>query len=261
MTLQTALITGASAGIGRCYAEALASRGVPELILTARRGDRLQSLAETLHRQHGTRCRILPLDLAAPGATATLMAELGESSVDLLINNAGYGYYGDFLEQPPEDLTRMLQLNVIALTELTRALLPGMLSRGEGRIINIASTAAFQPIPYFSAYSASKAYVLSFSEALWAEYGDRGIRILAVCPGPTQTEFFDVAGMAGNAKLSQSITMERPEDVVQRSLEALERGEASCVTGNWMAQALTRLPRLFPRETLVKAIASQFRPD
>src|SRR5271156_4950090 len=193
---KTALITGASTGIGAEFARKLARRGM-NVILVARSEDKLQALASELKNIKAT---VIPLDLTLPDAAPTLkkkVAELG-LQVDLLINNAGFGTFGPFEEIDPKLEQQEIQLNVMALVDLTHAFIPAMLERGEGAIINLASVAAHQPVPYMSVYAATKAFVLSFSEALWAEYKDRGIRVLSLNPGATKTEFHSVAKLPTN---------------------------------------------------------------
>ncbi len=197
----TALITGASSGIGRDLAREHARRG-GRLILVARRGDRLETLAAELVDRHGIAVTVLPCDLAAPGAAAALHQEVAGRGlvVDQLINNAGFGGLGRFHEMDPQRQDAMVQLNVMALTQLTRAYLPEMIARGRGRVLNVASTAAFMPGPTQAVYFATKAYVLSFTEAVAVELEGTGVTMTALCPGATVTEFADQAA-AGNKRM------------------------------------------------------------
>ena len=192
--MTTALITGASAGIGAAFAQKLAERQT-NLILVARTDAKLQQLAQELQEQYKIRVDFLVQDLTAPAAAKTVFDAVTQKglTIDLLINNAGFGDYGDFAELDGEKQVGIVQLNILALVDLTHQFLPGMRQRRSGGIINMSSTAAFQPMPYFAVYAASKAFVLSFSEALWAENSSYGVRVLAVCPGPTETKFFQDA--------------------------------------------------------------------
>ncbi len=189
----TALVTGASSGLGREFAARLAARG-HDLVLVARSRDRLEAVAEELTKAHGVTVHVLVHDLARPGAGRAVARELAERSltVGLLVNNAGFGTAGRFEEIPAERDHDLLMVNVVALVDLTHALLPGMLERGSGAVLNVGSTAGYQPSPYLSVYSASKTFVLNFSLALRQEYRGRGIRVTALCPGPVETRFFEV---------------------------------------------------------------------
>ncbi|MCA2966201.1 MAG: SDR family oxidoreductase [Acidobacteriaceae bacterium] len=238
------LLTGASSGIGAALAVALAPKGA-HLLLTARSADRLAELAQQV-RSAGGHATVLPLDLAAPGAARQLFDEVQSLgiSIDTLINCAGFGLFGPLAGNDPARLSQMLQLNVVALTELTRLFLPELLAR-RGTVLNIASTAAFQPTPYMAAYGATKAYVLSFSEALWAEYRSRGLRVAAVCPGPVETPFLDAMGPAVRSTplFRAPLTVAQ---VVQACLRALDAPGPTHIVGlrNWlMAQSARFAPR------------------
>ena len=190
-----ALITGASAGIGLEFALRLAERGY-DLILVARRRDRLLELAAQVRSGHGeVRAEVIAADLSGAASAATVAAEVARLGmhVDLLVNNAGFGTHGYFETLSTEREHEEIALNVATLVGLTHAFLPAMLARGRGGVINVASTAAFQAVPYMAVYGATKAFVRSFSEALYEEVRGRGVRVLALCPGPTATEFFDTA--------------------------------------------------------------------
>lgn len=260
--MPTALITGASSGIGAAFAQALATRQT-DLVLVARSKDKLDSLAQQLQKQYQIQVEVLVQDLTLPGAAANVFAAVAQQNiaVDLLINNAGFGDYGSFHESSLAKQLEMIQLNIAALVELTYQFLPQMQQRGSGSIINVSSIAGFQPLPYMSVYSATKAFVLSFSEALWAENRELGVKVLALCPGPTQTNFSDVAGFA---KLSSASSEKQrsasPETVVQDALKALEGENSTIVTGGFTNQIIVNLPRFFPRETLLKLVEEQFRP-
>jgi uncharacterized protein len=256
----TALITGASSGIGAAFAAALAKQGM-NVVLVARSEDRLQQLAHTLQVQHGIRADVLVQDLTKPEA-ATAVYQAVESfgiGVDLLVNNAGFGDYGAFGDRPRQKQLDMIQLNISALVDLTHQFLPQMQQRQAGSILNIASIAGFQPMPYLAVYAATKAFVLSFSEALWAENRSQGVHVMAVCPGPTESSFFEAADFPKTlASDGQGIV---PADVVVReALEGLKQKQLSVVTGGIGNQAIVNASRFLPRQTLVNGIAKVFRP-
>ncbi len=260
--MPTALITGASSGIGAAFAKALAMRQT-NLVLVARAKDKLHLLAQQLQEQYPIQIEVLAQDLAAPGAASSVFEAVTQKNIaiDLLINNAGFGDYGLFSESSLAKQLEMIQVNISALLELTYHFLPQMQQRGSGGVINISSIAGFQPMPYMSVYAATKAFVLSFSEALWAENQDKGVKVLAVCPGPTQTDFFDRAGFARLASsTSDNQRSVSPEVVVHEALKALDGETATVVTGGFGNQIIVNLPRFFPRETLVKIVEQQFRP-
>lgn len=220
-----ALITGASAGLGVDFARQLSARG-HRLVLAARRADRLEALASELGN-----ARAIPIDLSAPDATARLMTDLhaaGEQ-VELLVNNAGFGLGGGFAGLDATRQRQMIDLNVGTLTELCRAVAPGMIERRSGALLNLASTAAFQPGPGMAVYFATKAYVLSFTEALHEELKPFGIKVSALCPGPTRTEFGDVAGFPNKGAFDR-LSM-ASADVVAIGLKALDRNQAVAIAG------------------------------
>ncbi|MEO6433597.1 MAG: SDR family oxidoreductase [Sphingomicrobium sp.] len=240
------LITGASAGLGVDFARQLAARG-QRLVLVARRRDRLDALTAEL----GT-ARAVTLDLGAPGAAAALMADLeahGET-VSVLINNAGFGLWGKFVSHEPDRLSAMIDLNVRVLTELCRLVAPAMIERRQGQILNVASTAAFQAGPNMAVYFATKAFVLSLTEALHEELKLHGIHVSALCPGPTKTEFGDVAGFGNRlGRVFDKLSM-TSADVVAKGLAALDSNRAVFVPGasNKIGAAATRLlPRSWIR--------------
>ncbi len=240
----TALVTGASSGLGREFAARLAARG-HDLVLVARSRDRLEAVAEQLTKAHGVTVHVLVHDLARPGAGRAVARELAERSltVGLLVNNAGFGTAGRFEEIPAERDHDLLMVNVVALVDLTHALLPGMLERGSGAVLNVGSTAGYQPSPYLSVYSASKTFVLNFSLALRQEYRGRGIRVTALCPGPVETRFFEVVGTRNAAVAGRFTT---PEPVVRAGLKALDRDRAYVTPGLGnavMAHLNARRPR------------------
>ncbi|MFL6752344.1 MAG: SDR family NAD(P)-dependent oxidoreductase [Sphingomicrobium sp.] len=235
-----ALVTGASAGLGVEFARQLSRRG-HALVLVARRKERLDALAGELGN-----ARAVAIDLSKPDAAAALMADLdahGET-VDLLVNNAGFGLIGRFAQLDAERLREMIDLNCGTLTALCRAVAPGMIERGSGGILNVASTAAFQPGPKMAVYFATKAFVLSLSEALHEELKGRGIKVSCLCPGPTRTEFGEVAGFGGSG-LFERLAMQAP-DVVEAGLKALDKNRAVIVTG-WLNKAAAASTRFTPR--------------
>lgn len=252
---QTALVTGASSGIGEAFARALAARGA-HLVLVARSAEKLDALAAELSARHGIRATAIPADLARPGAGSELSREIGRRGlvVDVLVNNAGFATYGAFETASPEREAEEIRLNVATLVDLCHAFYPGMISRGRGAIVNVASTAAFAPLPYMAVYGATKAFVLSFSEALWLEGRDRGVAVLALCPGATETNFFEVAGAQGMFG-----KRERPEVVVERALRALARGRSTIVSGLSNA-LLIQSTRFSPRTMVTRVAASMTRP-
>jgi len=225
------LITGASRGIGAAFARRLAAAG-NALILTARDGDALEALRQELASRHAIPVHTLIEDLTRPAAAHALHAECSRRQwrVTRLINNAGFGRFGDFPSHTVEDYESMIRLNTLAPVELTHLFLPEMRARGHGAIINVASTAAFQPTPYLAVYGATKAFLLSFSEALAAECAGSGVQVLAVCPGATRTEFFGAAGRPDFAT-STPAPMQSAEAVVDEALRALSRSRHRVVTG------------------------------
>ena len=220
----TALVTGASSGLGVGYAHELARRGA-DVVLTARRRERLEDLAAELAETYGTLATVIPLDLARTGAVGELVADLETRriTVGTLVNNAGFGTYGSVLGSDPEREAQQVTVNVQALTALTHALLPGLIRTaraqpGSAALVNLASTAAFQPVPQLAVYAASKAYVLSLTEALWYETRGSGLKVTAVCPGPTETEFFTVA----RRRVSGPRRLMSVDEVMQTAFAALD---------------------------------------
>lgn len=245
---KTALVTGASSGIGAEFAAKLAARG-DDLVLVARSVDRLQALATQLRDRYGVAVEVIGQDLAVADAAARVTDELAARgiSIDLLVNNAGFGSAGRYEEIGAETDAAQLMVNVVALEGLTHRLIPGMLARGGGGVINIASNAAFQPSPYFATYSAGKAFVLNFSLALWSEYRGRGVHVLAVCPGPTETAFFDVVGTrdAGIGAWSSAAA------VVEAALRGLDRNRGYVVPGRQNFAGAHLMPRR-PRKVVAR---------
>jgi short-subunit dehydrogenase len=248
---KVALVTGASAGLGVDFARQLSKRGHP-LVLAARRKDRLQALAKELGN-----ARVIAIDLSKKDAAAKVMADLHAKGevVDLLVNNAGFGLIGRFAELDAGREREMIDLNVGTLTDLCRAVAPGMIDRKSGGIINVASTAAFQPGPKMAVYFATKAFVLSLTEALHEELKPHGIKVTCLCPGPTRTEFGDVAGFGGNG-LFDRVAMESPE-VVAAGLKGLDRNQAVVVPG--FVNKLTASSGRFAPRSVVRKIAGAIK--
>lgn len=224
----TAVITGASGGIGEQFAVRLAERHV-NLVLVARRTDKLEKLRATLLERHpGLHIDVLPADLAEPEAGAKVVEQLSGLGrrVDILINNAGVGSHGRFVDEDPLQLARQIQLNCGSLVELTARLLPAMTRARHGLVINVASTAAFQPVATMAVYAATKAFVLSFTEALWWETHVSGVRVLTLCPGATETEFFERTGQQFMTRGRQT-----PDQVVTTALDALDKSTPTVVSG------------------------------
>ena len=253
---KTALITGASSGIGAAFAKALAAAG-SHLILVARSEEKLRALANQLSSQHAVRAEVIVADLSRVGAAHAVFEETQQRglTVDILINNAGFGTYGQFETLDAEREQQEIMLNVNTLVDLTHSFVPAMVARHQGAIINIASIAAFQPGPYAAVYAASKAFVLSFSEALWGEYRTKGVRVLALSPGATSTEFFEVSG----SQDAMPTNVETPEQVVQVALRALEQGRPSVVSGRQNA-LLANASRFFPRDVVVRLAMLATKP-
>ena len=250
MTTLATVITGASSGIGEALAH-LFAREQQALVLVARRKDKLEGLAKALNSKYGVKVHVIALDLQQMGAAAQLMNEISnlKLTVDTLVNNAGFGVSAPFAKSDASQTSGMMQLNMVALTELTHMVLPMMLERGHGRIMNIASVVAFQPCPYFAVYAATKAYVLSFTEALAEEMRGRGILVTAVCPGSTATEFHDVAHTKGSL-LTQ--IQDTAETVAEEGYKALNNGKSVVVTG-LMNKPLPLVNRLVPRKAMTWA--------
>ncbi|MBP0000064.1 MAG: SDR family oxidoreductase [Cyanobacteria bacterium SID2] len=262
--MPTALITGASSGIGAEFARQLAQRQ-SDLVLVARSEDALQQLARQLQAQYSIQTTVIACDLTEPEATERVYRETeGRGvSIDLLVNNAGFGDYGAFSLRDRSKLLAMVQLNVTALVDLTHRFLVPMQQRRRGSIINVGSIAGFQPLPYLAVYAATKAFVLSFSESLWAENRNTGVKVLAVCPGPTDTNFAKIAGLSDSDSQSQpknQNAIDSPETVVKDALSALKKDQPSAVVGSIFNQIITTLPRFLSRSTLVTSIEKQFRP-
>ena len=253
-----ALVTGASSGIGEQFARALAARGW-ELCLVARTQARLRQLSGELAQLHGCQAHVVVTDLSSARGVDDAIAgfdQLGRP-LDLLINNAGIGSYGAFHALPLERELQMVDLNVRALVALTGHFLPGMISRGKGGIIQVASTTSFQPVPYMATYGATKGFVLQFTEAIAREAQGTGVRILAVCPGHTPTGFQRSSGVDRRPMRTSSQTA---ADVVREALGAWEDSEAHVLVTGWPNRLTTQAPRFLPRRVLSWVVGRAFRP-
>lgn len=253
---KTALITGASSGIGAEFAHALAARGM-SLILVARSEAPMQALAAELQQKHNTQVTIIPADLRQPNIATAISNEVARQglTVDLLINNAGIMSHGHFETIDPQLEQDEIMVNIAALVGLTHAFLPNMLAQQSGAVINVASIAGFQPVPYLSVYSATKAFVMSFSIALWEECRGRNVCILALCPGTTATKLFETA-QAPEAALGKPRTSKQ---VVATALSALDKRRSIVVDG-LQNRLLSLGPRLIPRWFAAKCAGSAVKP-
>lgn len=253
--MNTTLITGASSGIGEVFARKLAAQG-QHLLLVARTESRLINLCNELGRIKNTRAQYVAMDLAERDAPARLFAETQKRGlkIDFLINNAGFGSMGEFTRLDLERELGMIDLNVRALVDLTHRFLIPMRESKSGAIINVASTAGFQPVPYMATYAATKAFVLSFSEALWEENRSHGVKVMALCPGVTETNFFAAAKIQKPpARLAQT-----PEAVVETALRALARGKSSVISG-WSNFMMVESERLVPRSLVLRVAGMALR--
>ena len=250
-----ALVTGASSGLGADFARGLSRRGC-HCVLVARREDRLRELADELTRDHGVTVEVEALDLSSQRSRIELHGALSHKGIriDVLINNAGFGIFDRFQDIAWERERSMIELDVIAVVHLTKLFLPGMLERGYGRILHVASTAAYQPVPYYASYAGSKSFVLSFGEALNYELQDSGVTSTVLSPGVTDTEFQRVAGHEYTAAMSSAV-MESAE-VARIGLDAMLKGRSSLLAGT-RNKLLIWLQRLAPR-SLVTRVATSF---
>jgi hypothetical protein len=253
---QYALITGASSGIGEGFARALARRG-RSLILVARSADKLEALASVLRAAHSVEVVALPSDLSVRGSAATIARQLAERGlqVDLLINNAGFGARGLFWDLSLDRQLQMMRLNIGALVELTHLLLPPMIAARRGTILNVSSTAGFQPMPYTAVYGATKAFVTAFSEALREELREFGVKVVTLCPGGTRTNFFQASGYERPGLLA----MMDPEKVIETGLRAIDGAGGIAIPG-FLNKLLQWSQRLVPRSFVVKFTARMYRP-
>jgi uncharacterized protein len=245
----TVVITGASSGIGTELAKGLARRGFP-LMLVARRRERLDELAEQVRDSDKVDVEVLPLDLSDTKARAELADRLRTDPIAGLCNSAGFGTSGKFWELPFERESEQVALNALALTELTHAALPGMVERGAGAVLNIASIAGFQPIPYMAVYSATKAFVLTFSEAVQEELHGTGVSVTALCPGPVPTEW---AQIADAERFSIPLAQTSPQEVAEQALQGMLAGKRTVVPGV-VPKVVSTGGRLIPRSLLLPGI-------
>jgi short-subunit dehydrogenase len=254
--MNTTLITGASSGIGAAFARRLAAQG-HDLLLVARSEDKLIALGNELGLNHNVRAEYFVADLSQPDAPGRLFAETRERNleIDLLINNAGFGSMGEFAKLDLARELNMIDLNVRSLVELTHLFLQPMRARKSGSIINVASTASFQPVPFMATYAATKAFVLSFSESLWEENRPFGIKVMALCPGVTETGFFEASQM----KRPPARTSQTSEQVVEVALRALKRGKNSVISG-WPNRILVEVERMVPRNLILRSVGAIMRP-
>jgi short-subunit dehydrogenase len=253
--MNVTVITGASMGLGEEFARQLAARK-HNLLLVARSADKLKALAEELQHRHGIRAVEFACDLSQPASAEAVAKFISDHGLNptWLINNAGFGLVGPFDEMPLEKLRAMMMLNMVTLVELTHLLLPSLRLTRRARIINVASTAAFQPVPFFNVYAATKAFVLSFSDALHEELRDSEVNVLALCPGPTPTQFHVAAGM--DEKIFHK--GQSAADVVRMGLQASDAGRSVLVCQRlWMITLMRALPRLVVRRA-AGYVARQF---
>jgi short-subunit dehydrogenase len=254
--MKATLITGASSGIGETFARKLAAQG-HDVLLVARSEDKLIALCNELGLNHNVRAQYFVADLSQPDAPARLLEETRERNleIELLINNAGFGSMGEFGKLDLNRELNMIDLNVRSLVELTHLFLQPMRERGSGSIINVASTASFQPVPFMATYAATKAFVLSFSEALWEENRTYGVKVMALCPGVTETGFFDASRMKRPpGRISQT-----SEQVVDVALRALKRGKSSVISG-WPNRITVETERVVPRSLILRVVGAIMRP-
>ncbi len=250
----TALITGASSGIGEAFSQALAARGI-NLVLVARSTPRLAALAAHLIERYGVQATAIASDLSLPTAAATVAQAIAQRglSIDILVNNAGFGNQGHFETIPMQRDSEQIEVDVAAVVALTHTFAPAMLAQRRGAIINVASLAAFQPVPYMAVYGASKAFVLSFSQALAEEFGRQGVLVLALCPGATETGFFSVAGEVWGSGRRRT-----PQQVVATALRAVARNQTVAVDGRANA-IMAQLSRLAPSRLATRLIGAGSR--
>jgi len=249
----TALVTGASSGIGESMARQLAAAGA-DVVLTARRRDRLEALAAALREAHGVRVDVVALDLSEPGAAERLFAatEGQGRAVDVLVNNAGFGTQESFADIPWERTAEQIQLNVVALTELTHRFVQAMLARDRGWVLNVASIGAYMPVPSYATYAAGKAYVRNFTEALAHELRRTHVRVCCLCPGGTATEFLQVAGQ--ELPRIFELALMSPERCARIGLRALFAGRRNVVAG-WSNTLMMFALRFLPRRAIVRLAA------
>lgn len=247
-----ALVTGASSGLGEEFARQLAAKGY-DVVIVARRRDRLDKVASEV-RAKGADAEVIEADLSRPEGVTTVVQRLQKGDISLLVNNAGFGTSGEFSKMPIERELEEIDLNVRALTQLSHAALQPMMAKGKGAIINVASTGAYQPVPYMSTYAATKAYVLFFSEGLHEEAKEYGVTVTCLCPGPTRTEFQEVAGVGERLRVGFTTA----DKVVAQALSAAKAGSAIATPGV-MNKVTASLPRFTPRFVVRKISGAMFK--
>lgn len=254
--MKTTLITGASSGIGEAFARRLAARG-ENVVLVARSEDKLKSLCGELSQAHNVDAQYVAVDLTEEDAPGRLFAETEGRGlrIETLINNAGFGSMGDFASLKLERELEMIDLNVRALVALTHLYLRPMRERKSGTIVNVASTASFQGVPFMATYAATKAFVLSFSEALWDENRPLGVHVMALCPGVTETNFF----AAANTDKPPMRVAQTPDEVVDTALNGLRRRKTHIISG-WTNYIMTESERLVPRWIVARIAGKAMRP-
>ncbi|MBP3192800.1 SDR family NAD(P)-dependent oxidoreductase [Natronogracilivirga saccharolytica] len=238
---KTVLVTGASSGIGISFSRLLASYGA-DLVITARRKDRLEKLADEISREFKSDVTIIACDLSEPESAAKLVEDIGKKGlqIDILVNNAGFGFNGLFMDGSVEMYEQMMQLNMNTLVSLTRLLLPDMIRRGEGGVLNVSSMAGFLPIPYFSVYSATKQFVINFSRSLRRELRSTGVHVSVLCPGPVRTEFMSRAGV--DRRKTAFRLPQNPEEVALKGLRGLVRNRSL-----QLSRSFLRIPYLLSK--------------
>ena len=255
--MATALITGASSGLGEEFARQLARENY-DLVLTARREERLKAVAAEAIKLGSSKVEVIASDLGQRGAAQELYREVSARglSIECLVNNAGFGTHGIFHKLPLEREVDEIDLNITALVSLTRLFIDGMVTRRRGTIINVASTAAFQPVPYMATYAATKAFVLNFSEAVAFEVKPSGVTVMALCPGPTRTEFQGAAGV--DTSSFPSFAYMDAKTVVAQALASAKRGKAMRINGI-MNQVMAQSTRLSPRSVNARIAGAMFK--
>lgn len=259
--MKVTLITGASSGIGEAFARRLAAEK-HNLVLAARSENKLHELCDELMLEHGITAHYIAVDLTDPKADEKIFNETEKHGMEVewLINNAGFGSMGDFARLDLEAELEMINLNITALVALTHRYLQKMRQRKSGVIINVASTASFQPVPFMATYAATKAFVRSFSEAIAEENRPFNITVTALCPGPTETNFFDAANIGTNIKDAfMKKGMQTSEEVVEAGLNAVKNGKSTVISG-WTNFLTARLGNFVPNSLITRAVGSILRP-
>ena len=253
----TVLITGASSGIGRKMAMEFASRGVRKLILSSTKAADLEALADELSQQYDVETETSAVDLSQPGAATKLFKSINHNQIDIFCNNAGFGTYGEFVDLPLDKELSEIMVNVVASTELSHHVLTQMKQRGRGSIVTTSSTAAFQPLPYSATYGATKAFVLSHSLALWEEARHYGVKVHALCPGPTKTKFFEHAGKGAERMI---ITDYRTVDQLMQTLFRLLDSDKPMMIDGFKNNVAAQLSRIVTRKFSAQNAAKYLTP-